>query len=182
MASSKTWEDNIIFAMVREPHGSNEYGYLTLEHAPLGILTAVVGAIRVGGPLWLRAIIGRAQENKATAEVQLTTSTSRVVCEMWDGLTTVRIIGSPRILQLIYLPAKKDEPSLGLYTLEEGVKEGIFKLERSRSSQIPSQGPLANRDCFLHIHSRVCAGFESRWEHHVIATDIDYQSADGNHL
>ena len=43
---------------------------------PLGIITAVVGALRVGGPAWIRAIIGRARENRASAEVELMSSTS----------------------------------------------------------------------------------------------------------
>ncbi|KAK5656085.1 hypothetical protein OQA88_5224 [Cercophora sp. LCS_1] len=39
--------------------------------APLGIVTAVVGAIRVGGPSWLKAIIGRARESRAVAESEV---------------------------------------------------------------------------------------------------------------
>lgn len=41
MSQSTGWADNIVFAM-----------------APLGIITAVTGAIRVGGPTWLKAVIG----------------------------------------------------------------------------------------------------------------------------
>ena len=41
MSESTGWADNIAFAM-----------------APLGIITAMVGAIRVGGPPWLKATIG----------------------------------------------------------------------------------------------------------------------------
>ncbi|RYP14833.1 hypothetical protein DL766_009576 [Monosporascus sp. MC13-8B] len=37
----------------------------------IGIITAIVGAIRVGGPLWLKAVIGRARENLAVAEADL---------------------------------------------------------------------------------------------------------------
>ncbi|KAJ3455528.1 hypothetical protein MRS44_017010 [Fusarium solani] len=67
MSQSMGWADNIIFAM-----------------APLGIITAIVGAIRVGGPSWLKAIIGRARENLATAEMDLMSSTSKEVCELWN--------------------------------------------------------------------------------------------------
>jgi len=42
--------------------------------APLGIITAIVGAIRVGGPDWLKAIVGRARETRASAEVELMSS------------------------------------------------------------------------------------------------------------
>src|SRR5690606_33096547 len=44
--------------------------------APLGVLAACVAAIRVGGPAWMRSIIGRAQEPAAIAELELMTSTS----------------------------------------------------------------------------------------------------------
>lgn len=77
------WADNIILAM-----------------APLGIITAIVGAIRVGGPSWLKAIIGRARESRAVAEAELMSSTSNDVCELWNGQEIVRVMGSgsyPRI-------------------------------------------------------------------------------------
>ena len=67
------WLDHIIFAM-----------------APLGILTAIVAAIRVGGPPWLRAIVGRARENRATVEIEMMSSTSHEVCELWNGQGIVR--------------------------------------------------------------------------------------------
>lgn len=59
LSETMGWLDVIIFSM-----------------APLGILTAIVGAIRVGGPTWLKAIIGRARENRAAAEIELMSSTS----------------------------------------------------------------------------------------------------------
>src|ERR1700721_1687090 len=66
LSQSLGWADNIIFAM-----------------CPLGIITAVVAAIRVGGPRWLRALIGRARESRGAAEVELMSSTSDEVCELW---------------------------------------------------------------------------------------------------
>jgi hypothetical protein len=39
--------------------------------APLGILAAVTSAIRVGGPLALRALIGRSQEPIVQVELEL---------------------------------------------------------------------------------------------------------------
>jgi hypothetical protein len=44
--------------------------------APLGVITAIVGAIRVGGPRRLRSLIGRAREPRALAEMELMSSTS----------------------------------------------------------------------------------------------------------
>jgi hypothetical protein len=102
MSQSMGWADNIIFAM-----------------APLGIITAIVGAIRVGGPGWLKAIIGRARENQAAAEVELMSSTSQDVCELWNGQAIVRMMGKPPILELIYIHAlNKDRKNYGLFTLD----------------------------------------------------------------
>jgi hypothetical protein len=86
MSESLGWADNIIFAM-----------------APLGILTAIVGAIRVGGPAWLKAIVGRARENRATAEAELMSSISPEVCEVWDGGKIVRREGSVSIQELLHV-------------------------------------------------------------------------------
>lgn len=111
MSQSMGWADNVIFAM-----------------APLGIITAIVAAIRVSGPIWLKAVIGRARENKAAAEVELMSSTSHDVCELWNGQSIVRLMGSPPILEIIYLHdlLKKEEGRsihhCGLFTLEEAEK------------------------------------------------------------
>lgn len=107
MSESLGMSDSIIFAC-----------------APLGIITAVVGAIRVGGPTWLKAIIGRARENRATAEVELMTSTSRETCELWNGSQIVRVMGSPGVAELIYVVG---EGGFKLYNLEEAKREGILE-------------------------------------------------------
>jgi hypothetical protein len=51
--------DNIIFAV-----------------APLGIITAVVSAIRCSGPAGLKALVGRSREGRGTVEIELLSSTS----------------------------------------------------------------------------------------------------------
>jgi len=91
MSQSTGWADNIILAM-----------------APLGIITAVVGAIRVGGPSWLKAIIGRARESRAIAESELMSSTSNEVCELWNGQEIVRVMGEGLIREFILLFPNKD--------------------------------------------------------------------------
>ena len=97
--------------------------------APLGIITAFVCAIRVGGPNWLKALVGRARENIAAAEVEVMSSTSHEVCELWNGKAIVRTVGRPMVKQLIYLDWLKDKENFGLFTLDkpEGhlVKEGV---------------------------------------------------------
>ena len=73
--------DNIIFALL-----------------PLGILTAVVSAIRISGSPSLRAFIGRAQESVAAAEIELLSCTSETVAELWNG-GIARVFGRPRIIE-----------------------------------------------------------------------------------
>ncbi|PHH80598.1 hypothetical protein CDD80_857 [Ophiocordyceps camponoti-rufipedis] len=95
MSQSMGWADNIILAM-----------------GPLGIITAVVGAIRVGGPSWLKAIIGRARESHAVAEAELMSSTSEEVCELWNGNAIVRVMGEGPIKEFIVLqPLDKETKS-----------------------------------------------------------------------
>jgi hypothetical protein len=86
MSQSVGWADNIILAV-----------------APLGILTAIVSAVRVGGPSWLKTIIGRARENRAVAESELMSSTSHEVCELWNGQQVVRVMGAGPIREFIVL-------------------------------------------------------------------------------
>ncbi|RPA80193.1 hypothetical protein BJ508DRAFT_130396 [Ascobolus immersus RN42] len=72
---------------------------------PLGILTAVTGAIRVGGPTWLKALIGRAREGNGVVELELMSSTSADVCEMWNGNGVSRLMGTGEqvsVIEIIY--------------------------------------------------------------------------------
>ncbi|KAK7421581.1 hypothetical protein QQX98_002048 [Neonectria punicea] len=96
MSQSTGCADNIVLAM-----------------APLGIIAAVVGAIRVGGPSWLRAVIGRARETRATAESELMSSTSGEVCELWNGQAIVRVMGNGPIREFIILLPKGDRADGG---------------------------------------------------------------------
>ncbi|KAF1950413.1 hypothetical protein CC80DRAFT_482849 [Byssothecium circinans] len=94
LSESFTWLDHFIFACV-----------------PLGILTALTGAIRVQGPRFARAFIGRARENRATAEIELMSSTSPEVCEMFNGHGVVRTMGYPKIAQIVIFPDEYDAPA-----------------------------------------------------------------------
>ncbi|VTT71005.1 unnamed protein product [Fusarium fujikuroi] len=96
----------------------------TLAMAPLGILTIVVSAIRVGGPSWLKAIIGRARENLAAAEVELMSSTSSDVCELWNGSEIVRSLGSPPVREFILLIPKPPKDATRPFDFEcRNIKE-----------------------------------------------------------
>ncbi|KAM0415306.1 hypothetical protein ACHAPD_006501 [Fusarium lateritium] len=70
MSQSTGWADCIALAM-----------------APMGVITIIVSAIRVTGPRWLKAVVGRARENVAAAELEVMSSTSSEACELWNGKT-----------------------------------------------------------------------------------------------
>ncbi|OTA62868.1 hypothetical protein K449DRAFT_444335 [Hypoxylon sp. EC38] len=89
------WEDNIILAM-----------------APIGIITAMVAAIRVSGPPWLKTVIGRAREGRGITEVELMSSTSCDVGELWNGHEIVRVMGKGPIREFIILSPTKDSERL----------------------------------------------------------------------
>ncbi|KAK5994618.1 hypothetical protein PT974_05099 [Cladobotryum mycophilum] len=89
-----TTEDIVIFAV-----------------APLGVITAIVSAIRVCGTPSLRAFIGRAQEGAGTAEAELCSSTSRDVCELYNNGGIARVFGRPKLLEIVHDP----EPSLDAF-------------------------------------------------------------------
>ncbi|PGH14988.1 hypothetical protein AJ79_02668 [Helicocarpus griseus UAMH5409] len=116
MSQSMGWADNIVLAM-----------------APLGIITVVVVAIRVGGPSWLKAIVGRARENLAVAEAELMSSTSKEVCELWNGQQVVRVMGTAPVREFIILTPERRENGLGDLEVEvnkmDEVKDRYFEEE-----------------------------------------------------
>ncbi|KAF3935729.1 hypothetical protein ABW19_dt0209048 [Dactylella cylindrospora] len=84
LSESLTIWDNIIFAM-----------------APLGILTAVVSAIRVRGGPSLRAFIGRGQESQGVAEAELLSCTSETTSEVWTEGGIARVFGKAEVLEIV---------------------------------------------------------------------------------
>lgn len=131
MSTMTGWADSIIFAM-----------------APLGIITGIVSAIRVGGPTWLKNVIGRARENKAAPEVELMSSTSSEVCELWNGQQLVRVMGRPQIAQLVYLPSPtvSNDVSSGTHNQAPLEKGGATASVAARTSEVASPGsPLSNQ-------------------------------------
>ncbi|KAH6847821.1 hypothetical protein B0I37DRAFT_152071 [Chaetomium sp. MPI-CAGE-AT-0009] len=132
MSQSMGWADNIVLAM-----------------APLGIITVIVSAIRVGGPSWLKAVIGRARENLAVAEADLMSSTSKEVCELWNGQEVVRCMGSAPVSEFICLlpedmPRGGNDAKIVTSTLEKAVVNGYLEkivpgenFDRKHTSQGP---------------------------------------------
>ncbi|KAG5804164.1 hypothetical protein H9Q71_011248 [Fusarium xylarioides] len=100
-SESLTWVDHLIFAMV-----------------PLGIITAITGAIRVQGMPTAKAFIGRAREHQAQAEIELMSSTSGEVCEIFNGNSIVRAIGDPKVAQFLIFP-RNDCPKEGRKSVGE---------------------------------------------------------------
>lgn len=90
--------------------------------APLGIITAIVADIRVAGSSALQAIIGRAKETRGDVEADLMSSTSTDVCELWSGEGVVRVIGTPKVLQLVYRWSEEgDSGATGHFDLKAGI-------------------------------------------------------------
>ncbi|KAF4125213.1 Ankyrin Repeat Protein [Geosmithia morbida] len=85
---------------------------LVFSSAPLGIITTVVSAIRVSGDSLLKSLVGRAREPYGAAEVELCSSTSQDVCELWSDGGICRVFGRPRILEFMY---REPESARGYY-------------------------------------------------------------------
>ncbi|KAM6534160.1 hypothetical protein FALCPG4_007096 [Fusarium falciforme] len=88
----------------------------------------MVSAIRVGGPTWLKAVVGRAKENRAVPELELMSSTSEEVCELYNGKHVVRCLGSGSIGQYICLFRE------GLYNSEAATKNFRVKFMTLREA------------------------------------------------
>jgi len=98
--------------------------------APLGIITALVGAIRIGGASWLKALVGRAKENIVQAELDLMSSTSPEVCELWNGRAIVRTIGRPQVREIIYAPKQEGDISPEAFiTMDQGTWTRDYRLQ-----------------------------------------------------
>ncbi|KAI1654827.1 putative ankyrin repeat protein [Daldinia decipiens] len=99
--------------------------------APLGIITAVVSAIRVCGTPSLRAFVGRAQEGAGTAEAELCSSTSRDVCELYTNGGIARVFGRPKLLEVVhdpkysanaFYPTDGSKPTAGIYSFQQYIE------------------------------------------------------------
>ncbi|KAF5519823.1 hypothetical protein CGCA056_v008242 [Colletotrichum aenigma] len=73
-----------------------------LAMGPIGVITIVVNAIRIGGCILLKSLIGRSR-TQAVAEQELLSSTSSEVCEVWNGQHVSRLIGEPRGILTVVL-------------------------------------------------------------------------------
>ncbi|KAJ5401889.1 uncharacterized protein N7487_007785 [Penicillium crustosum] len=113
--------------------------YFIFAMAPMGILTAVVSAIRVCGTPSLRAFIGRAQEGAGNAEAELCSSTSRDVCELYNSGGIARVFGRPKILEVVHDPdhdfSDPNDATAGIYTFQDyilGKGKDLWKEEKPK--------------------------------------------------
>ncbi|KAM7212774.1 Ankyrin repeat-containing domain protein [Rhypophila decipiens] len=113
--------------------------FMTL--VPLGILTIITGAIRVSGPQVAKSFIGRARENRALVEIELMSSTSQEVCEVFNGRSIVRALGKPMIAGFLIFP---DEYNL----LEDAYDELDTAWRDSKGSE--TLEPHTNNSCGIH--------------------------------
>ncbi|KAF4971609.1 hypothetical protein FSARC_1608 [Fusarium sarcochroum] len=107
---------------------------IALAMAPLGIITILVSAIRVGGPIWLKGVIGRARENIAAAEMELMSSTSQEVCELYNGESFIRCQGTAPVWEYICIFSKEvnlQEPeqrrAFKYMSLRQAIDQGILE-------------------------------------------------------
>ncbi|RSL66374.1 hypothetical protein CEP53_003414 [Fusarium sp. AF-6] len=111
---------------------------IALALAPLGIITIMVSAIRVGGPTILKAIVGRAKENVAAGELELMSSTSREVCELFNGQNIVRCLGSGSVWQYICLFRKgTGNGQVRFMTLQQATEEGLLTERHGKTAKEP---------------------------------------------
>lgn len=110
MSLSRGWADNIIFAV-----------------GPIGVLIIISDAIRVSGILYWLSFIGRARESSKTVELELLSSTSKDVCEIWEGHAhdkygkVVRQQDRKDIEVILY-----DDESEEVYNLEQAVEKELL--------------------------------------------------------
>ncbi|PTB77085.1 hypothetical protein M440DRAFT_1456765 [Trichoderma longibrachiatum ATCC 18648] len=68
-----------------------------------------MAAIRVGGPPWLKALVGRADETTATVELDLMSSNLETT-EVWNGRDLARCIGRGAVREVLVLYHGKGLP------------------------------------------------------------------------
>lgn len=138
MSHSMFWLESVIFGF-----------------APLGILTAITGAIRVSGPSWFKALIGRAREGKGIVELELTSSTSRDVAELWNGNGVSRVLGSAdttpvlEVIQIENMDLTKAKfthclkteivKAEKIYNFRSALKDGVFITKEPYLPLLPEQ-------------------------------------------
>lgn len=130
LSESTGWADCIMLAM-----------------APVGVITIIVSAIRVGGYRWLKALIGRSTENILAVELEVMTCTSKESCELWNGETVVRCPGAAEICEFICIyrrdPGKRCINSARIMDIQQAMIEPCLLKKSSQQPRmsIPESKP-----------------------------------------
>ncbi|KAL2009325.1 hypothetical protein VTN00DRAFT_7519 [Thermoascus crustaceus] len=142
--------------------------------APIGLLTSVTAAIRVAGCRLLKAVIGRARESQALAELELMSSTSSDICELWNGVGVVRVVGKPSMLELIYRHGDvgNNDKSNGnradnVYTLKTAAASGVYKSKSGSASPQSGKDSESGSDGFPlppNLYLNISGGAAPTWE------------------
>lgn len=98
--------------------------------APLGVLTAVVSAIRVCGNSTLRALIGRAQEDPAESEKEILSCVSESTAEIFTESGVARITGNPRILEIMIDESQIQSGAVNVELVSEAAGKAWKDLEK----------------------------------------------------
>ena len=145
MSQSLGWADDIIFAM-----------------CPLGIITSIVSAVRAAGSPSLKAFIGRAREPRGSVEVEIFSSTSHDVCEIYGEEGIERVQSSSAVEQLLYFdpdPSDIQEESADtlpdIFDMDTAVQRRILKADpKSASPEVGIQPEV-------HKHPNILLNFNS---------------------
>ncbi|KAL4981822.1 hypothetical protein BDW68DRAFT_196064 [Aspergillus falconensis] len=107
---------------------------ILLAMAPLGILTCVISAIRVGG------------RHRATAEMEILSCTSDAICELWSGTEIVRERGIPQSKEFIYRKIDQNDRPADVeghrivFDLKTACQHGIMTSSRPRLDDPRTRG------------------------------------------
>jgi len=123
LSQSIDWWDDILFSM-----------------APVGILTIVLGAIRIAGDKTLRNIFGRAKEPPSVSEAEFLSSTSDDVSEVWNQRVVRKIDNGESIKQILYDATPGHQTVMNMWEAE-------FTRERHEYPYI------THRDFHKNVHS-----------------------------
>ena len=136
MSQSMGWVENLIFAC-----------------GPLGIITTMVGAFRVAGEELYR-LSSVMRESRGAVEVELMSSISADVWELWNGQGVVRVLGSSPIIELYYQQGDPGNTSNSdamdgdvISLIEHGRKDmGIWGFESAISTGLLENGNSPESD------------------------------------
>ncbi|KAL9108450.1 MAG: hypothetical protein Q9227_006784 [Pyrenula ochraceoflavens] len=145
---------------------------LLLSVLPLGIITILVSAIRVGGSSQLKAFIGRSREPRAEVEADVLSSTSEDVCELWDGDRVVRVQGESETTEhlVVYRPREVKIDFVRLH--HHGTLIKCMKIDRQIRSGLFNP--------FLRPHWRWRSAAKTESSSHAMTSNVDVRSNTGD--